>query len=82
MIPARLPHGLHLLLAAVIAAASHAPLASAPVERITVDCGREAGRIRAIHGVNGGPVSNGENPDLRGWFKEAGFATARLHDCH
>ncbi|MFM9058362.1 MAG: GH39 family glycosyl hydrolase [Planctomycetaceae bacterium] len=56
--------------------------AAAPVERIAVDCGRETGRIRAIHGVNGGPVSNGENPDLRGWFQEAGFATARLHDCH
>lgn len=57
-------------------------LAAEPVEGITVDCGRENGRIRAIHGVNGGPVSNGENPDLRGWFKAAGFATARLHDCH
>jgi hypothetical protein len=29
--------------------------AAEPLERITVDCGRETGRIRAIHGVNGGP---------------------------
>lgn len=72
----------HLLLPIVVAALAWAAAAAAPVERITVDCGRHTGRIRAIHGVNGGPVSNGENPDLRGWFKEAGFATVRLHDCH
>ena len=56
--------------------------AAPPVERIEVDFSREVGRIKAIHGVNGGPVSNGENPDLSGWFKEAGFATVRTHDCH
>ncbi len=67
---------------AVLLAGGLSAAAAETVERITVDCGREAGRIRAIHGVNGGPVANGENPDLRGWFKEAGFATARLHDCH
>jgi len=56
--------------------------ADAPAERIAVDFAREAGRVRAIHGVNGGPISNGENPDLRDWFKEAGFPVVRLHDCH
>ena len=67
-----------LVLGAAIAPAR----ADSPVERITVDFSNECGRIRAIHGVNGGPVSNGENPDLSGWFKEAGFSTVRLHDCH
>ena len=67
-----------LVLGAAIAPAR----ADSPVERITVDFSNECGRIRAIHGVNGGPVSNGENPDLSGWFKAAGFPTVRLHDCH
>ena len=54
--------------------------AAPPVEHISVDFSQEVGRIKAIHGVNGGPVSNGENPDLSVWFREAGFPTARLHD--
>ena len=51
-------------------------------QTIAVDFAKPAGRIRAIHGVCNGPVAYGENPDLKPWFKEAGFPTARLHDCH
>jgi hypothetical protein len=50
-------------------------------QTIAVDFAKPAGRIRAIHGVCNGPVAYGENPDLKPWFKEAGFPTARLHDC-
>ena len=64
------------------AAAALAARAEPPKERIEVDFSREHGRIKAIHGVNGGPLSYGENPDLGNWFKEAGFATVRTHDCH
>ena len=54
---------------------------SAGADTIDVDFAKPAGRIRAIHGVCNGPVAYGENPDLAAWFKEAGFPTARLHDC-
>jgi hypothetical protein len=54
----------------------------AKADTIAVNFAKSAGRIRAIHGVCNGPVAYGENPDLKPWFKEAGFPTARLHDCH
>ena len=50
-------------------------------ESITVDAARPAGRIKAIHGVNNGPLANGENAKLGRWYAEAGFPVARLHDC-
>ena len=68
---------------AFVAAACLVAAAPAPAdETIAVDFGTPAGRIRGLHGVCNGPVSYGENPDLRPWFREAGFPTARLHDCH
>jgi len=51
-------------------------------ETVTVDFAKPAGRIRAIHGVNNGPVTRGNNADLEPWWKQAGFPTARLHDSH
>ena len=54
----------------------------AAVETITVDFARTTGRIKALHGVNGGPLTRGNNADLEPWWKKAGFPTARLHDCH
>jgi hypothetical protein len=53
---------------------------TAAAEDIRVDCGRPAGRIKAIHGVNNGPLANGENAKLGRWYAEAGFPVARLHD--
>jgi hypothetical protein len=47
-----------------------------------VDFAKPAGKIRALHGVNNGPVSWGAATDLTNYHKEAGFPSARLHDCH
>ena len=52
------------------------------VETVNADFAKPAGRIRAIHGVNNGPVTRGNNADLEPWWKQAGFPTARLHDSH
>jgi len=49
---------------------------------VTVDFAKPAGTIRALHGVNNGPVNWGVGPDLTNYHKEAGFPSARLHDCH
>jgi hypothetical protein len=48
----------------------------------TVDFAKSAGKIRALHGVNNGPVSWGISADLTNYYKDAGFPSARLHDCH
>jgi hypothetical protein len=68
----------------LVALAAGVAIAAEPatVETITVDFARTAGRIKAIHGVNGGPLTRGNNADLEPWWKKAGFPTARLHDCH
>ncbi len=52
-----------------------------PVE-LVVDASRPAGTIRALHGVNGGPVSQGGTLDLSPAFREIGPPLIRLHDCH
>ena len=49
---------------------------------IVIDFAKSVGKIRALHGVNNGPVSWGVGADLTGYHKEAGFPSARLHDCH
>jgi hypothetical protein len=49
---------------------------------VVVDFAKSAGKIRALHGVNNGPVSWGGSADLTNYHKEAGFPSARLHDCH
>jgi hypothetical protein len=49
---------------------------------VVVDFAKSAGKIRALHGVNNGPVSWGGAADLTNYHKEAGFPSARLHDCH
>ena len=67
-----------MLLAAGVACAAE----PAAVETIAVDFARASGRIKAIHGVNNGPLTRGNNADLEPWWKKAGFPTARLHDCH
>lgn len=49
---------------------------------VIVDFAQPAGTIRALHGVNNGPVSWGLSADLTNYHKEAKFPSARLHDCH
>jgi hypothetical protein len=62
--------------------ATWVPGATHAAETVRVDFAKPAGRIRAIHGVNNGPVTRGNNADLEPWWKKAGFPTARLHDAH
>jgi hypothetical protein len=49
---------------------------------LTIDCGRPAGTIRALHGVNSGPIHAGETIDLSDRHRELGVPLTRLHDCH
>lgn len=49
---------------------------------IIVDFADELGRIKPLHGVNGGPFSqSAETDDLITYHAEAGFPYIRLHDC-
>lgn len=50
--------------------------------KLLIDLAKPAGQLRALHGVNNGPVSWGIAADLTNYYKEAGFPSARLHDCH
>ncbi|MGO8678843.1 MAG: GH39 family glycosyl hydrolase [Limisphaerales bacterium] len=52
-------------------------------DTISIDFGSALGkRIKALHGVNGGPFSQGaETDDLIAYHAEAGFPHTRLHDC-
>jgi hypothetical protein len=49
---------------------------------ISINFGTSMGRIKLLHGVNGGPFSQGaETDDLITYHAEAGFPYTRLHDC-
>ncbi len=47
---------------------------------VRVDCSELVGRIRALHGVNNGPLNYGEIIDLSAYYKELRIPLARLHD--
>jgi len=49
-------------------------------EEVRVDCSRRAGAVRALHGVNNGPLNYGEMIDLSAYYRQARFPLARLHD--
>jgi hypothetical protein len=55
-----------------------------PVPEITVtfDASFPGRPIRALHGVNGGPLAAGGLLDLSARWKDAAFPLARLHDSH
>ncbi|MEI6168595.1 MAG: hypothetical protein WCS52_15535 [bacterium] len=48
---------------------------------LEVDLGHQAGLIRALNGVNLGPLSFNGWLDLSDEFKKLGFPQTRLHDC-
>ena len=52
------------------------------VQPVVVDFAKSLGKIRALHGVNNGPVVWGANDDLTKYHAEAGFPSTRLHDMH
>ena len=61
--------------------AGAAPAADTTV-RFQVDCTKETGRIRPLHGGNCGPLQTGGLIDLSAYHKELGIPLTRLHDCH
>ncbi len=76
---------LHTIASAVVFLVLAVPRAHAvenEQSNVVVDFAKSAGKIRALHGVNNGPVSWGGSADLTNYHKEAGFPSARLHDCH
>jgi hypothetical protein len=48
---------------------------------ISIDCRDSSGTLRAIHGTNAGPLYLQGAYDASEHFRQAGFATVRLHDC-
>jgi len=55
--------------------------AAGPAPEITFDGTRPGRPVRALHGVNGGPLAVGGTLDVTARWKEAAFPLARLHDC-
>lgn len=70
------------LLAALSLTAAVPAARPAPEPDAAVDFGKAAGKIKPLHGVNGSPVSRGENADLAEYHAAAGFPHVRLHDVH
>jgi xylan 1,4-beta-xylosidase len=56
--------------------------AAEPDTTLIVDVAKPLGPVKALHGVNHGPLANGENARLNSYHAEAGFPSTRLHDCH
>lgn len=50
------------------------------LQEIKVDLSRRSGTIKALHGVNNGPVCYGELIDVSHHYAEAGIPLVRLHD--
>lgn len=48
---------------------------------LTVDFDQSDGKIRALHGVNGGPLNYGDTVDLARQWKRVAIPNTRLHDC-
>ena len=49
---------------------------------IVVDCAKSIGGIRALHGVNMGPLDHGGLVDLSPYHRALQIPLTRLHDCH
>jgi hypothetical protein len=49
---------------------------------VTIDCSKPAGTIRALHGVNNGPLDGGGLIDLTKFHRELRIPFTRLHDAH
>lgn len=59
-----------------------AAAAPAPAAEIVIDCAREIGAFRPLHGVNKGPLEAGGLTDLSAHFRELAVPLVRLHDCN
>jgi hypothetical protein len=65
----------------VIVAFASGAWAASPVE-LRIDASRPGQSIRALHGVNSGPLHLGETLDLSADHRELGIPLTRLHDCN
>jgi hypothetical protein len=71
--------------AVAILLATQASVADDPkqgAQPVVVDFAKPLGKIRALHGVQNGPVVWGINADLTRYHAEAGFPSTRLGECH
>ncbi|MEI6809867.1 MAG: hypothetical protein WCN95_14210 [bacterium] len=59
--------------------ATNAPAAASSLV-IRIDAGRNTGTIRALHGVNGGPLCLGGTVDLSKYHQALGIPSTRVHD--
>lgn len=57
------------------------PAAGAP-QVIRVDAGQKTGTIKALHGVNGGPLCLGGTVDLSKYHRALGIPVTRVHDAN
>jgi len=73
-----------LLATLLIATASAADQAAdnSAATSVAIDFARPSGKIRALHGVNNGPVMWGYADDVTKYHVDAGFPSTRLHDAH
>ncbi len=58
------------------------PEAACPAATIRVNAGRSIGAVRAIQGVNGGPVCYGGVVDLSPYHRALGIPLTRIHDAN
>jgi len=62
----------------------HAQTAAAPAPvattQVHVDAGKKIGTIKALHGVNGGPICCGSLVNLSPYHKALGIPLTRIHD--
>lgn len=59
-----------------------APSRAADPIAITIDVAQPLGPVRALHGINKGPLAPGGLIDLTDQMRELGVPSIRLHDCH
>jgi hypothetical protein len=71
-----------LLLSLPLAVVLPAALRADEAAELTFDAGSPGSPIRALNGVNGGPLAAGGLLDLSARWKAAAFPLTRLHDCH
>jgi len=62
--------------------ATAASVSAAEPAGVTVDFSAPLGKMRAIHGINKGPLALGGLSDLTEPLKQLHPPSARLHDCH
>jgi len=69
----------HLVAVVLLGRIAAVAWAERPLQ-LCVDCSRASGRVRALHGINNGPLNYGETVDLSAFYREAAFPHVRLHD--